>query len=144
MVRSTCEALRAHPRGGISKGVQTAHPEARERGEDEVAEGGGRERDVRDQAAIGVQVPCQDNHSSRGEVEVRVYPIQDFLEGVEVPVGGEIHVGVAVNQAYHFEVSDKGPSRQLGAVAGHGQVGGTVEEGGTSPSHPRWGFDGVV
>ena len=144
MVKGTCEALRAHPRGGLSKGVQTAHPEARERGEDEVTEGGGRDREVRDPAAIGVQVPCQDNHSSRGEEEVWVYPIQDFLEGVEVPVGGEIHVGVAVGHARHGEVSDKGPSRWVGAVASHGQVRGPVEEGGTSPSHPRRGLDGVV
>ena len=137
MVKGTCETLRAHPRGGLSKGVQTAHPEARERGEDEVTEGGGGDREVRDPAAIGVQVPCQDNHSSRGEEEVRVYPIQDFLDGVEVPVGGDIHVGVAVGHARHGEVCDEGPSRRVGAVAGHGQVRGPVEEGGTSPSHPR-------
>ena len=144
MVKGTCETLRAHPRGGLCKGAQTAHPEARERGEDEVTEEGRGDREVRGPAAIGVQVPCQDNHPSRGEEEVRVYPIQDFLEGVEVPVGGEIHVGVAVGHTRHGEVCDEGPSRRVGAVAGHGQVRGPVEEGGTSPSHSRWCLDGVV
>ena len=36
--------------------------------------------------AIGVQVPCKDDHPGGGEEEVWVHPIQDFLEGVEVPV----------------------------------------------------------
>ena len=124
--------------------MQTAHPEARERGEYEVTEGGRGDRKVRDPAAIGVQVPCQDNYSSWGDEEVRVYPIQDFLECIEVPVGGEIHVGMAVGHARHGEVCDEGPSRRVCAVAGHGQVQGPVEEGGTSPSHPCWCLDGVV
>ena len=38
VVKGTCEALRAHPRGDLSKGAQTAHPEGRERAWDEVAE----------------------------------------------------------------------------------------------------------
>ena len=144
MVQGTGETLRAHPRGGLRKGAQTAHPKDRERGEDEVTEGGRGDRKVRDPAAVGVQVPRQDNHSSRGEEEVRVYPIQDFLEGVEVPVGGEIHVGVAVGHASHGEVCDEGSSRRVGAVAGHDQVRGPIEESGTSPSHSCWCLDGVV
>ena len=99
---------------------------------------------MRDPAAVGVQVPCQDNHSSRGEEEVRVHPIQDFLKCVEVPVGGEIHVGVAVGHASHGEVRDEGSSRRVGAVAGHDQVRGPVEEGGTSPSYSCRCLDGVV
>ena len=52
---------------------------------------------MRDPAAVGVQVPRQDNDPGRGEEEVWVHPVQDFLEGVKVPVGREIHVGVAVH-----------------------------------------------
>ena len=57
---------------------------------------------------IGVQVPCQDKNPGRGEEEVWVHPIEDFLEGVGVPVGREIHVGVAVGHARHGEVSAQG------------------------------------
>ena len=60
--------------------------------------------------AVGVQVPCQDNHPGRGEEEVWVHPIQDFVEGVEVPVGRELHVGVVVGHARHGEVSNQGSS----------------------------------
>ena len=45
---------------------------------------------------VGVQVPYQDNHPGRGKEEVWVHPIQDVLDGVEVPVGREVHVGVAL------------------------------------------------
>ena len=63
---------------------------------------------MRDPKAIGVQVPCQDHNPGRGVEEVWVHPIQDVLEHVEIPVGREIHVGVAVGYARHGEVSDQG------------------------------------
>ena len=61
-----------------------------------------------DPTAVGGQVLCQDNEPSRGEEEVGVYPIQDLLEGVKVPIGREIHVGVAVGHARHSKVRDDG------------------------------------
>ena len=73
-----------------------------------------------DPTAVGVQVPCQDNDPGRGEEEVGVYPVQDLLEGVKVPIGREIHVGVAVGHARHGEVRDEGASRGVGGVAGYG------------------------
>ena len=97
-----------------------------------------------DPTAVGVQVPRQDNDPGRGEEEVWVYPVQDFLEGVKVSIGREKYVGVAVGHARHGEVSDEGSPRGVGAVTGYGQVRGPVEEGGASPSHPRGGLDGVV
>ena len=54
--------------------------------------------------AVGVKVLGQENNPGRGEEEVWVHPIQDVLEGVEVPVGREKHVGVAVGHARHGEV----------------------------------------
>ena len=80
-----------------------------------------------DPTAVGVQVPRQDNDPGRGEEEVGVYPVQDLLEGVKVPIGREIHVGVSVGHARHGEVRDEGASRGVGAVTGYSQVWGPVE-----------------
>ena len=60
-----------------------------------------------DATAVGVQVTRQDNGPGRREEEVGVHPVQDLLEGVEVPVGCEIHVGVVVGHARHCEVRDE-------------------------------------
>ena len=46
--------------------------------------------------ALSVQVPCHDDDPGRGEEEVWVYSMQEFLESVEVPVGREVHIGVEV------------------------------------------------
>ena len=51
---------------------------------------------------------------------------------------------MAVGHARHGEVRDEGSPRGVGAVAGHGQVRGPVEEGGAPPGHSRGGLDGVV
>ena len=100
MVQGAHEALRAHPHGGLCKGAQAAHPQARERGQDEVTERGGGYRELGDPTAIGVWMGREDHNPRGREEEVGVHLVKDLLEDVEVSVGREVHVGVAVRIVY--------------------------------------------
>ena len=144
MAQGTHEALRAHPRGGLCKGAQTAHPQARERGQTEVTEWGGGYREVGDPTAVGVKIACQD-HDPRGrEEEVGVHPVKDLLEDVEVSVGREVHVGVAMGHPCHGEVrGDRAPCG-MGDVAGDEQVMVPIKQGGAPAGDLCRGLDGVV
>ena len=97
-----------------------------------------------DPTAVGVQVPCHDNDPGRGEEDVGVYPVQDLLEAVKVPIGREIHVSVVVGHNRHGEVRDEGAPTGVRALPGYGQVWGPVEYSGAPPGNSRGGLNGVV
>ena len=73
-----------------------------------------------------------------------MYPFQNLLEGVGLPVGRERHVGVAVGHARHREVRDKRVPWGVGDVAGNVQVMGPIEVCGASTSNLGGGLNGVV
>ena len=97
-----------------------------------------------DPTVVGVQIACED-HDPRGrEEEVGVHPVMDLLEDVEVSVGQEVHVGVAVGHACHGEVRDDRAPCGMGAVASDEQVMGPKKQGGAPAGDLCRGLYGVV
>ena len=109
-----------------------------------MTERGGCHREVGDPTAVGVQITCHDYDPRGREEEAGVHPVKNFLEDVELAIGGEVHVGVVVGHARNGEVRNERMPRRVGAVAGDVQVRGSIKQGGTSTSNFRPRLDGVV
>ena len=75
----------------------------------------------------GVHVTRQGKDPGRREEEVGVHTVQNLVEGVEVPIGREIYVGLAVGHASHCKVCDERAPSGAGVAADEVQVMGSVE-----------------